>query len=91
VAWHNWGVPKRLRKRSDVNQLAAAVVEQARAERPAKSPKALISQIMSQMGRKGGRKSGARRMENYTPEERREIAFKAAKARWEKEKRKEKG
>ena len=37
------------------------------------------------MGRKGGRKGGKARSAAMTPEQRREIAKKAAKARWSKE------
>lgn len=48
---------------------------------------ALISEIMSQMGKKGGKISGARRMENIPPEKRSEIALKAARARWDKRKK----
>jgi general stress protein YciG len=37
---------------------------------------------MSDLGRKGGKVSGAKRMENLTPKQRKEIAKKAAAARW---------
>jgi len=40
----------------------------------------------AELGRRGGKKGGRARAENLTPEERSEIASKAAKARWEKEK-----
>ncbi len=35
-------------------------------------------------GRRGGKKSGKARMEKLTPEQRSEVASKAAKARWAK-------
>lgn len=41
-----------------------------------------VSRYLSEIGRKGGKISGARRMTNYTDEERSEIASKAARARW---------
>ena len=44
----------------------------------------LVSRVMSEMGKKGGKISGKRRMKNIPPERRREIALKAAQARWKK-------
>lgn len=43
-----------------------------------------ISQVMSAMGKKGGKIGGKRRMQTMTPEQRRQIALKAAQARWKK-------
>jgi hypothetical protein len=40
---------------------------------------------MAAMGRKGGKIGGKRRMTTMTPEQRREVAQKAAKARWSKD------
>jgi hypothetical protein len=44
------------------------------------------------MGRKGGKKGGPKggkaRMESLTPEQRRELGRKAARARWDRQKRK---
>ncbi len=52
----------------------------------------LISKVMQEMGRKGGKKGGKKgakmRAEALTPEERSQIARKAAKARWAKAKKK---
>lgn len=42
--------------------------------------KKLISEVMREMGRKGGKLSGKARMEKLTPEQRSEIARKAAAA-----------
>jgi hypothetical protein len=42
----------------------------------------LISQVMAEMGRKGGRIGGKRRLETLTDHRRSQIARKAAKARW---------
>jgi hypothetical protein len=39
---------------------------------------------MSEMGEKGGKIGGKRRLETLTPERRREIALSAARARWSK-------
>jgi hypothetical protein len=48
--------------------------------------KKTISEVMREMGRKGGKVGGKRRLETMSPEKRQEIARKAgikgAKARW---------
>lgn len=44
----------------------------------------LISQVMAEMGRKGGRIGGKRRLETMSSRERSLVAKKAAKARWAK-------
>lgn len=41
------------------------------------------------LGRRGGLKGGRARAEKLTPEERKEIARKAARARWDKRRRQE--
>lgn len=41
-----------------------------------------LSTYMSKLGRKGGKASGAKRMINLTPQQRKAIAKKAAAARW---------
>jgi hypothetical protein len=54
----------------------------------------LISKVMREMGRKGGKKGGKQgakaRMESLTPQQRSEIARKAAQIRWAKSKKKTK-
>ncbi len=44
--------------------------------------------IGSRGGKKGGRKGGKKRMAALTPEQRKELARKAARARWDRRKRK---
>ena len=44
--------------------------------------KSLLSQVMSEMGRKGGKIGGKRRLETMSAKERSKIAKKAANARW---------
>jgi autonomous glycyl radical cofactor GrcA len=70
---------KRSSKKSpkDVNVLATSIVEEATNE-PVKNPAAVA------LGRLGGRKGGKARAEKLTPEQRKEIAKKAAQARWSK-------
>jgi hypothetical protein len=45
-----------------------------------------VSRVMAAMGRRGGKIGGKRRLTTMTPEQRREVARKAAKARWAKDK-----
>jgi hypothetical protein len=53
---------------------------------PAPVPSAsLISQVMAEMGRRGGR-IGGKRLETLTPRRRRQLARLAALARWSKKK-----
>lgn len=71
-------MPKRSRKKrqpEDVNVLAASIVEEATSESN-KNPHAVA------LGRLGGKKGGPARAKKLTPDQRREIARKAAKARW---------
>jgi hypothetical protein len=77
-------MPERSSKRRprDANQLAAQIVAEATddeapaEEAPTKNPAAVA------LGRLGGKKGGKARAEKLTPEQRREIAKKAAAARW---------
>lgn len=76
---------KKPKRPKDINQLAALIAEQAtsdpkpdQAEEPTKDPLAV------ELGRRGGLKGGKARAEKLTPEERKEIAKKAARARWSK-------
>jgi len=72
----------RLHKHRDVNQLARAVVErieelaEAHQAAPGKDPIAVA------LGRRGGLKGGRARMDSMTPEEKRKLGIKAARARW---------
>jgi hypothetical protein len=47
----------------------------------------VVQQVMRDMGAKGGRIGGKRRLETMTDEQRRRSARKAAKARWAKAKK----
>lgn len=64
-------MPKRSSK--DINELATSIVSEATKD---KNPYAVA------LGRLGGLKGGKARAEKLTPEQRKEIAKKAAKARW---------
>ncbi len=73
-------MPNRSRMPTDINQLAAKIVEMATNEGPepddGKDPAAVA------LGRKGGLKGGHARAAKMTPEERKASAQKAAAARW---------
>ena len=55
-----------------------------RETRPPKVSPSDISRVMEAMGRRGGKIGGKRRLVTMTPEQRREVAQKAAQARWSK-------
>lgn len=82
--------PKKSAKRpADVNQLAhyLGVISTGEASlvESFAPPSALdISRVMAAMGRKGGKIGGKRRAQSMTAEQRRKIALKAARARWDK-------
>jgi len=71
-------MPKRSSKKPrDVNALAASIVAEATHDPDeGKNPAAVA------LGRLGGKKGGKARAAKLTPEQRREIAKLAAKARW---------
>ena len=75
----------RPKRPKDVNQLAHELVRlstEDRKDEPVSSSD--IRKVMAELGRRGGKKGGKRRLETLTEERRREIAVKAARARWKK-------
>lgn len=84
---HNELMPKRIkqeRRPIDVNQLAHHLVGISTRQNDGTLPptKAQISMLMAELGRRGGKKGGKRRLQTMTPKERSNVARKAAKARW---------
>jgi len=76
---------KQSRKKSkDVNVIASQIVDKATSKKgkPATMPMKMAAAV--ELGRLGGLKGGRARAEKLTPEQRRDIAKKAAKARWSK-------
>jgi hypothetical protein len=55
-------------------------------EKAAEPVRSLRSQILSELGREGGKIGGKARAASMTPEQRRRSARKAAKARWARQK-----
>lgn len=79
MVWHTMGMPERSRKKkpADPNELAAAIVAEATEdEQPVKNPAAVA------LGRLGGKKGGPARAKKLSAKRRKEIAKKAAEARW---------
>ena len=80
-------MPKRIKheRPKDVNELAHRLVELSTQDGPdAIQPptKAQVSLHMANLGRKGGKIGGKRRLETMTKKERSAIARKGAAARW---------
>ncbi len=74
-------MPKRS-SRPDMNQLAKRIVDEATGEAEKTLPPPEKNKAAQELGRLGGKKGGKARAEKLTPEERSEIAKKAASARW---------
>lgn len=74
--------PKGRKAHPDLNELAAAIVAEATGEAPPEEPTPEKNQAAVELGRLGGLKGGKARAEKLTPEERSEIARRAAQARW---------
>jgi len=81
-------MPDRSRKRpSDLNALAASIVGDATREETSESepepePEHIKDPAAVSLGRRGGLKGGKARAAKLTPEQRSEIAKKAAQSRW---------
>ena len=68
----------------DPNQLAAEIVRISTEESQQPAARSPISSYLAKIGRAGGLMGGKARARVLTPERRRAIARKAAKARWSK-------
>lgn len=75
-------MPDRSRKPRDLNQMAAAIVESATSDEPRGDPDEGKNPAAVALGRLGGQKGGKARAAKLTPEQRSEIAKKAAQTRW---------
>jgi len=74
-------MPKRSSK-LDLNQLAKRLVDEATGEKPITPAPPEKNKAAQELGRLGGKKGGAARAKSLTPEQRSEIAKKAAAKRW---------
>ena len=68
----------------DVNVLASHIIEQATGEKTPKPEDYKKNPAAVALGRLGGLKGGKARADKLSPEERKQIAQKAAQKRWEK-------
>lgn len=75
-------MPKRSSKPRDINKLAASIVGDATDESASVDPDEGKDPNAVALGRKGGLKGGKARAAKLTPEQRSEIARKAAQKRW---------
>ena len=82
-------MPKRISKpKLDTVQNARRVVLASVEDAEPASPLSLVSKVMAEMGRKGGRIGGKRRLETLSDRRRSQIARQAAQARWSKKRKK---
>ena len=72
---------KKKKRPTDLNLLAASIVEDATNDNPTDEPSTKNPNAVA-LGRLGGLKGGPARAKKLTKKQRREIAQKAAKARW---------
>lgn len=83
-------MPKRVKQaKRDANQIAFDVVRKS-TKKADEVPTDFMEQYrahMASLGKKGGAIGGKRRLETMTPEQRSQIALKAAMARWSKKKK----
>ena len=77
-------MPARLERPRDTNQLAKRIVEIATGEEVVQDPPDNKNPHAQALGRLGGRKGGLMRAKKLSPKRRREIARKAAEARYKK-------
>ncbi len=73
--------PKRPRRPTDLNQLAKRLVGEATGNAPESEPDTRDPHAVA-LGAKGASKGGQARASRLTPEERKEIARRAAAKRW---------
>jgi hypothetical protein len=83
--WHNLSMPdqssKKPKRPRDLNVLAAEIAKIATEGEPAEEPSEKNPHAVA-LGKLGGAKGGKARAEKLTAEQRKEIAKKAAQARW---------
>ena len=73
---------KRSGKKQDINERAFSIVQQLTGEAPRMEPDKEKNRAAVALGRLGGLKGGRARAESLTAKQRKEMAQKAAVARW---------
>lgn len=82
--------PIKHKQPTDANQLAHHLVNLSTSDEDGSitpPTKQQVSLLMSELGRRGGKIGGKRRLETMTAKERSKVAKRAAKARWHKNKK----
>jgi hypothetical protein len=80
-------MPKRKRTTEQLDTVQNARAVFLEAVESTETQLTIVQQVMREMGAKGGKIGGKRRLETMTDEQRRRSARKAAKARWAKAKK----
>ena len=80
-------MPKRKSTEELTVQKARRVIVASEGDTEPTPSQSVISQVMAEMGRKGGRIGGKRRLETLSDRRRSQIAREAAQARWAKRKK----
>lgn len=77
-------MPKQVKqRRSTENEVACQLLERSTQEQePSTATPQSLSEYFAQIGSKGGKIGGKRRLKTMTPQERKKIAKKAARIRW---------
>jgi hypothetical protein len=84
VGWYAKTMPDRSRRPRDSNQLGKLIVDIATGEIDDQAFDQDKNPAAVELGRKGGLKGGKARAARMTPEQRKDSAKKAARARWNK-------
>ena len=79
---------KAVRPPKDINELGRYLVDLTTGSEPPKVTDDEVSRVMRNLGSRGGKIGGKRRLETMTPEQRSAVALKAARARWGKRRKK---
>ena len=80
-------MPKRTRKADNLDTVQNARAVFLEAGESTETHLTIVQKVMREMGARGGRIGGKRRLETMTDEQRKRSARKAAKARWAKVKK----
>ena len=78
-------MPKRSGKKKDLNELAYSIVQKLTGQAPDEELERKKNPAAVALGRLGGLKGGKARARKLTAEQRKELAVRAAKARWKKD------
>ena len=78
---------KAVKPPKDFNEFGRYLVDLTTASDPPKVTQDEVSRVMANLGARGGKIGGKRRLETMTPEQRSAVALKAARARWKNAKR----